>query len=154
MFFILPRRSQYGPRRPQDVPKTAQDDLKTAQDGPRNPKTYPRRPKTRPSNPRRAKAAQDTPKMPPRCPQDELKMPTRWHQDGLKMASRWPQDDPQDGIRLGVDFRGGQGSKNLEKHKENQCFLPSKKPVASMRTGSALREKVPREKTLQTASPR
>ena len=143
MFFILPRRPQDGPRRPQDVPKTAQDDLKTAQDGPTYPKTCPRRPKTRPSNPERAKVAQDTPKMPP-----------RWPQDAHKMASRWLQDDPQDGIRLGIDFGGGQGSKNLEKHKENQCFLPSKKPVASMRTGSALREKVPREKTLQTASPR
>ena len=99
---------------------------------------------------RSLKMAQDALKMASRWP----KMPSRCPQDGLKMASRWPQDDPQDGIRLGVDFRGGQGSKNLEKHKENQCFLPSKKPVASMRTGSALREKVPRGNTLQIASPR
>ena len=95
-------------------------------------------PKTR----RPLRHPQDT----PRCPQDAPKMASRCPQDGLKMASRWPQDDPQDGIRLGVDFRGGQGSKNLEKHKENLAFSIPKKPVASMRTGSALRKKAPRKK--------
>ena len=120
----------------QDDPKTGQDAPKTS---PKLPKTTSRQPKTAQhtprhaqDGPRRAQATQNAQrllKIPPRCPQDGFKMPTRWPQDGLKMASRWLQDDPQDGIRLGVDFRGGQGAKNLIKPTKNHQKINPPTPL-------------------------
>ena len=96
------------------------------QDAPRCAQDAPRCPKTPPGGP----------KTPPKPSQDRSKTP------------------PKTTSNIGPSWGPSWEAFATRKPRETSSEERQKKPVASMRTGSALRKKVPRENTLQIASPR